>query len=54
MDQPGEWAMDFNRNKIYFYAPGPLTDGSVVISDFAAPIVQIDADDECDFPIADF
>ncbi len=41
MDQPGEWAIDFNRNKIYFYAPAPLTNGSVVISDFAAPIVQL-------------
>jgi hypothetical protein len=41
MDQPGEWAVDFNRKKIYFYAPGPLTDGSVVISDFGSPLVQI-------------
>lgn len=41
MEQPGEWAIDFNRSKIYFYAPGPLTDGSVVMSDFGAPIVQV-------------
>jgi len=41
MDQPGEWAMDFNRNKIYFYAPGPINNGSVVISDSTAPIVQL-------------
>ncbi len=41
MDQPGEWAVDFNRKKIYFYAPGPVTDGSVVISDFGSPLVQI-------------
>ena len=41
MDQPGEWAVDFNRKKIYFYAPGPLADGSVVISDFGSPLVQI-------------
>jgi PKD repeat protein len=41
MDQPGEWCVDFNRKKIYFYAPGPIADGSVVISDFGAPLVQI-------------
>ncbi len=41
MDQPGEWAVDFNRRKIYFYAPGALADGSVVISDFGLPLVQV-------------
>ncbi|MEI8288068.1 MAG: PKD domain-containing protein [Verrucomicrobiota bacterium] len=41
MDQPGEWAVDFNRKKIYFYAPGPIADGSVVVSDFGSPFVQI-------------
>ncbi len=41
MAQPGEWCVDFNRNKIYFYAPGPLLNGSVVVSDFASPLVQI-------------
>lgn len=41
MNQPGEWAIDFKRGKIYFYAPGPLVNGSVVISDFAFPMVQL-------------
>jgi hypothetical protein len=42
MDQPGEWCLDFKRNKLYFYAPtNQLADGSVVISDFAAPLVQM-------------
>ena len=41
MNQPGEWAIDFKRGKIYFYAPGTLTDGSVVLADFAAPVVQL-------------
>lgn len=41
MNQPGEWAIDFKRGKIYFYAPGTLADGSVVIADFAAPVVQL-------------
>jgi hypothetical protein len=40
-DQPGEWCVDFNRNKIYFYAPGPLTNGSVMISDFGSALVQV-------------
>jgi hypothetical protein len=33
--------VDFNRKKIYFYAPGALTDGSAVISDFGLPLVQV-------------
>lgn len=41
VSQPGEWAVDFNRKKIYFYAPSPVSDGSVIISDFAAPMVQL-------------
>jgi hypothetical protein len=41
MDQPGEWAVDFNRKKVYFYAPAPITDGGVVISDFGSPLVEI-------------
>ena len=41
MDQPGEWAVDFNRKKIYFYAPGALADGSVTVSDFGSQLVQI-------------
>ena len=41
LTQPGEWAVDFNRGKIYFLPPGPVTDGSVVISDLAAPMVQL-------------
>ena len=40
-DQPGEWCVDFNRNKVYFYVPGPLTNGSVVISDFGSPLAQV-------------
>jgi autotransporter-associated beta strand protein len=42
MDQPGEWAIDFRRNKLYFYSPtNQLADGSVVISDLDSPIVQL-------------
>ena len=38
---PGIWAMDFNRQKIYFYPPGPITNNSVVIADNTAPVVQL-------------
>ena len=41
MDQPGEWAIDFYRNKLYFLPPGPVTNGAVVISDFASPVIQL-------------
>ena len=43
IDQPGEWSMDFARNKLYFLPPGPVTNGAVVILDFAAPIFQLNA-----------
>ena len=41
IDQPGEWAIDFSRNKLYFLPPAPITDGSVVISDLATPMIQM-------------
>ena len=43
MDQDGEWAVDFSRNKVYFKltSPTPPADNSVVIADLAAPLIQI-------------
>jgi hypothetical protein len=33
IDEPGEWAIDFERNQLYFWPPTPVADGSVVIAD---------------------
>lgn len=44
MDQAGEWAMDFSRNKIYFMMDTPNTppaDNSVLITDLSDPVIKI-------------
>ena len=44
MDQAGEWAIDFSRNKLYFMMPAagvPPADNSVVVTDMSTPIFQI-------------
>ncbi len=39
VDQPGEWAVDFQDKKLFFYPPGPLTNADILISDMESPIV---------------
>ncbi len=41
IDQPGEWSIDFIRNKLYFWPSSTIADGSVEISDFAQPLVKL-------------
>ena len=44
IDQPGEWAIDFSRNKIYFMMPTTgvaPADNSVIITDMSTPVIQI-------------
>ena len=43
IDQPGEWCVDFSRNKLYFMmdGAGAPPDGSVVVADYTGPVVQI-------------
>ena len=43
IDQPGEWCVDFSRNKLYFMmdSTGAPPDGSVVVADYTGPVVQI-------------
>ncbi len=41
IDQPGEWAIDFSRNRLYFLPPAPITDGSFVISNVDTPLIQM-------------
>ncbi len=42
IDQPGEWAIDFVDKRLYFYPPGPLGDASILISDTASPVIDIE------------
>jgi hypothetical protein len=43
MDQPGEWCIDFNRNKLYFLMDqaGAPPDNSVVIADNISTLIQM-------------
>lgn len=49
MDQPGEWCIDFSRNKLYFLmdSAGAPPDRSVVISDLSSAMVQISGTNLC-------
>ena len=40
VDQPGEWAVDFQDKKLFFYPPGPLADADILVSDMESPIVE--------------
>lgn len=41
VDMPGEWALDFKDQKLYFYPPANVTDGNVRIADINAPLIQL-------------
>jgi hypothetical protein len=42
MDVPGEWAIDFNRRKIYFLmgTDGAPADGDIELTDVSTPLIQ--------------
>ena len=42
IDQPGEWWIDREAKKLYFWPPVPVKDARVVISVLTEPLVQID------------
>ena len=37
----GEWAVDFQDKRLFFYPPGPLADADILISDMESPIVEV-------------
>ena len=39
--QPGEWAMDFKDQKIYFYPPAELDKAEIVLLDEEAPVISL-------------
>ena len=39
IDQPGEWAVDFKRRKLYLFPPAPITPGRLAIADNAQPLI---------------
>ena len=38
---PGQWAVDFNSQKLYFWPPAPLEEADIVISQLDQPLVSI-------------
>ncbi len=42
IDQPGEWAIDFKRQRLYLWPPAPLTPGALVIADHNAPLLRFE------------
>lgn len=43
LDQPGEWCVDFSRQRLYFFMDraGPPADGEVELADVGTPLVQL-------------
>ncbi len=41
IDEPGEWAVDFKDNKLYFYPPTPLKQGSITIGDNKSAVIVL-------------
>jgi hypothetical protein len=41
IDSPGEWAVDFEEQKLYFYPPVALEGAEIRIADNAAPVIAL-------------
>ena len=41
IDEPGEWAYDYQKKKIYFYPPEDITNGALELSVCETPLLQI-------------
>ncbi len=41
VDQPGEWCLDFQDQKIYFYPPAPLESSEIVLVDEERPVISL-------------
>lgn len=41
IDQPGEWAVDFKDQKLYYYPPKPIDKLNIMISDMKLAIINI-------------
>lgn len=41
IDMPGEWALDFKDQKIYYYPDGDITDQNIIIADRTGPIIKL-------------
>jgi len=42
LDSPGEWYVDRESDMLYFWPPGPITEGSVMISILEDPIISLE------------
>jgi len=41
IDSPGEWAIDYTDNKLYFYPPKPLKDSKIAIADSKGAVISL-------------
>jgi hypothetical protein len=41
IDMPGEWAIDFEDKKLYFYPPKKINDKNFRIADISEPLIQL-------------
>lgn len=41
IDQPGEWAVDFRRKRLYLWPSGTINNSNLEISDFGSPIIRL-------------
>ena len=41
IDQPGEWAVDFKDQKLFFYPPRPLEGTDILITDNKTPVIEM-------------
>lgn len=39
--QPGQWAIDFNSQKLYFWPPAPMDGADIVVSQLDQPLVSL-------------
>lgn len=42
LDEPGEWALDFEKGLLYLWPPDEQTEPSVTVSDFDGPAIRLD------------
>jgi hypothetical protein len=41
LDSPGEWCVDFETKKLFFWPPSDLSDGTILVSDMDAPVLSL-------------
>ena len=42
VNQPGEWCIDFQDKKLYFYPPGPIDHADIGLADSTEPVISLE------------